>query len=78
MPVSAIHNSFAIFFHNIVQLRKNRGLSKKQMSNLLGIGLWSLNKLEKGEIPPKMDVNIIFKISKHFHISPAELFSVHI
>ena len=78
MPVSEIHDNFAIFLHNVAQLRKTHGLSKTKMANLLGIGLWSLNKLEKGEIPPRMDVRIVFAISKEFRIPPAELFSVYL
>ena len=78
MSVSELHNSFAIFLHNIVWLRKHYGISKKRMAKMLGIGLCSLNKLEKGEIPPRMDVHIIFAVSKQFGISPAEQFSVYL
>ena len=40
------------FCHNIAFLRKSHGLSKKEMAKILGIGIWSLNKIERGELPP--------------------------
>ena len=59
------------FAHNIRWLRKKYGLSKKKMAELLGIGLWSLNRLERGEIPPRMTIDILFAVQKHFGISPS-------
>jgi len=58
--------------HNIIWLRKASGLSKKQMAALLEIGLWSLNKLERMEIPPKLTVDVLFNLTREFRI-PAHL-----
>ena len=60
-----------VFTHNIRWLRKKHGLSKRKMAELLGIGLWSLNRLERGQIPPRMTIEILFAVQKHFGISPA-------
>lgn len=62
-----------IFLHNIVWLRKHHGLSKKEMANRLGIGLWSLNKIEKGELPPRLYCDVIFAVYRNFGISYADL-----
>ena len=78
MPILEMHDSFAILLHNIVWLRKHYGISKKRMAKMLGIGLWSINKIELGEIPPRLDVRIIFAISRQFSIPPAELFRVYL
>ncbi len=59
---------------NVTFIRKSNNLSKKEMAKLLGIGVKSLSKLEKGELPPRMGANIFFNIQKHFGISPKFLF----
>lgn len=60
-----------VFTHNIRWLRKKHDLSKRKMAELLGIGLWSLNRLERGQIPPRMTIEILFAVQKHFGISPS-------
>ena len=67
-----------IFLHNIVWLRKHYGLSKKEMAKRLGIGLWSLNKIEKGELPPRLHCDIIFAIFQNFGVPFADLFDQHL
>ena len=62
-----------IFLHNIVWLRKHYGLSKNEMAKRLGIGLWSLNKIEKGELPPRLHCDIIFTVYHVFGIPYADL-----
>lgn len=62
------------FMYNIVWLRKNCGLSKKKMAELLCIGIGSLNKLESGRIPPKLNVEVLFQVWEHFNVHPSEMF----
>jgi len=64
-----------IFSRNIVLLRTHYGYSQKHMAQLLGIGVESLCKIEKGIIPPRLTVNVIFAVQKHLYISPNVLFS---
>ena len=64
-----------IFSYNIIVLRAHYGYSQKRMAQLLGIGVGSLCKIERGIIPPRLTVDIIFAVQKHFHISPDTLFS---
>lgn len=74
MGTKEICRNFEIFLHNIVWLRKHYRLSKKGMAQILGISVWSLNKLENGEIPPKLKIDIVFSIQDHFGIHPKDLF----
>lgn len=63
-----------VFIENVMFIRKHSGISKKGMAKLLGIGVGSLNKIEKGEIPPNLSVEVIFNIHRHFGIHPKDLF----
>ena len=62
------------FVVNIVYLRKRHNLSKKEMAQILGIGIGSYNKLEQGIFPERLAVDVIFNISDYFKIPPAHLF----
>lgn len=59
------------FVYNIKWLRRQYGLSRKQMADILEIGIWSIGKLEKGEMPPRLGINVFFAVQKYFGISPA-------
>mgnify|MGYP003305338862 CR=1 FL=1 len=59
--------------YNIAWLRKYHGLSKKEMAKRLDIGLWSLNKIEKGELPPRLHCDIIFAVHRNFGTPCADL-----
>ena len=61
-----------IFSKNIVWLRKTHGLSKKKMAKLLKVGLWTINRLEKGESPPQLKVDVLMEVQKEFGIHPAD------
>ena len=61
------------FTHNVTWLRKSHGLSRKEMAKLLGIGLWSLNRMERGEMPPNLGVGVLELIYRHFEIFPSAL-----
>ena len=69
-----LNNEFENFLYNIVYLRKTNNLSKKEMAGILGISIYSLNMLEKGIIPTRLGVEIIFKIQQHFSVSAKDLF----
>ena len=70
MDTIDISDSRANFAHNVAWLRKKNGLSKKEMARLLKIGLWSLNKLESGILPPKMSFEVVYRIYDNFGITP--------
>lgn len=67
-------NEWEIFSQNIKKIRKEQGLSKKSMAKRLKIGIQSLNKIENGELPPRLSVQIFFEIYKEFHIHPKDQF----
>ena len=61
------------FLHNIAWLRKYYGLSKKRMAEVLGIGAGTLNKIENGEMPPRLGAGIFLRIYHNFGIRPSDL-----
>ncbi|MBQ9963765.1 MAG: helix-turn-helix transcriptional regulator, partial [Clostridia bacterium] len=62
--------ALTILSHNMKHIREQYAFSKRDMARLLGIGIGSLNKLEKGELPPRLGVEILFNIQHYFGISP--------
>ena len=70
-------NDIVAFSDNIKQLRHSHNLSKKSMAKIMGIGIGSLNKLESGILPPRVDVQCLLNLNKHFGISISELFVSH-
>ena len=67
-------NEFEIFTSNIAFIRRKYGISKKQMSKLLGISVRSLNVIEGGEMPPRLTADIIVNVWTEFHLRPSDLF----
>ena len=63
-----------VFCKNVKILREQNHLSKKEMAEILGVGVATLAKIEQGIIPPKMSVKIIFRLSQRFHIQEHKLF----
>lgn len=59
------------FACNVAWLRKTFGYSKKKMAQIMGISVWSLNKLERGEIPPRLEVDVVVAIARHFGLMPS-------
>lgn len=62
------------FVCNIIWLKNNYRLSKRKMAKMLGIGIKSLDKLEKGEFPLRIGVEVVFNIYKNFGVAPKDLF----
>ena len=68
--------SLIILTENIKNIRLYYGISKKKMAQLLGIGVKSLRRIKMGDIPPRLSVEILFKIKKHFGIPLTEQFTL--
>lgn len=62
------------FLNNISWLQEFYGLSKNKMSKVLKISVESLNKIERGIIPSRISVEILFNIEKAFNIQPHIMF----
>lgn len=63
-----------IWMKNVCFLRKITGLSKRKMATIMGIGVASLHKIERGEMPKRLTVEVIFQIEKEFGIPPKDQF----
>lgn len=61
------------FGKNVRYLRKLHGLSKQEMAKKLMIGVDTLNKLEAGMIPPRLDARAIIMMMSHFDVSAEDL-----
>ena len=64
-----------VFCKNIKYLRVANKLSKTKMAKMLGISVKSLNYIENGIIPKGLGCNAIFRLSKYFKLTPAQLFA---
>ncbi len=62
--------SFREFSKRLTLLRKQNGLTQKEMTKILEISVSTLSKIEKGELPPRLSVEILFQIHDHFGIPP--------
>ena len=62
-----------IFMENLVWLRKQNGLTKKEMAEILGISVFSLSKMENGKFPPRTPAEIVVRIHSRFGILPSEM-----
>ena len=66
-------NEIENLLNNIAWLRKRHGFSKKKMAKLLGIGVGTLNQIERTELPPRLGTEVLFRIQEHFGIHPKDL-----
>jgi len=64
----------SVFCDNVRFLRKAHGLSQKEMAKIMGIGVGGLRIIERGTVPPRLDVFVLICLSDHFHISCDSLF----
>jgi len=61
-----------VLMKNIKYLRIRNGLTKKEMAKIIGVGIKSLNKIEKEELPKRFTVKILYRIYEHFGILPSK------
>ena len=60
------------FMYNIAWLRRQNKLSKRKMAELLKVSVQSLNKIESGNMPMGISMNVFFLVQKHFGVHPAD------
>jgi transcriptional regulator with XRE-family HTH domain len=63
---------------NVLWLRKQYGLSQKEMAKRLSISPKSLSRIERGDLPVRLCVLVPFRISCQFEIPARMLFSAAI
>lgn len=68
-------NDFTAFAGQVKRIRKESGVSQKEMAVLLGIGIPTLSKIERGVLPPRLSCSVIFRIQQQFGIHPKDLFA---
>lgn len=64
-----------IFGENLYFLRKVHRLSQREMAKIAGISLYCLRKAEQGIFTDTLGTDSIIRISRHFHLRPATLFT---
>ena len=67
-------NEIENLLHNILVLQKNFGYSRKEMAEILNIGIEGMKRLENGELPKRLGMVGLFNIQEKFKINVAELF----
>ena len=75
METSTKRTDLEILAHNLLWLRKRRGCTQRTMAKLLGIGVVTLRRLEHGELSPRLGVDFLFEIHRHFGIYPSSMLS---
>ena len=68
MSIADNDNIIEFLSHNVLYLRETHNITKKEMAKILGIGIKSLNKIERGLLPPKLSVRVLFRIRDRFGI----------
>ena len=63
------------YLYNVKSLRLHHGITKKQMAKILGISIGSMNKIERGTMPPRLSVKIIINIYNYFCLLSEEMFT---
>ncbi len=63
-----------IFCANVRYLRDQHGLSKRDMADILRVGVKTITSLEHNTVPPRLSSAVLFRISQHFHVRICELF----
>lgn len=65
----------SIFCKNIKYLREKHNLEKREMADICGIDIPSLEKIEKGILPDSISIDIVINLYRHFNISPEKFFA---
>ena len=65
----------SIFCENVKRLRKREKMSKKEMAQIMHIGVRSLTTLENGKIPVRMRCEVLLRLKCHFEITVEDLFT---
>ena len=67
-------NEIENLLHNILVLQKIFGYNRKEMAEILNIGIEGMKKLENGELPKRLGIIGLFNIQEKFKIDVSELF----
>ena len=68
------NTEIAILAQNIRLLRRTHHLTAEETAEIMSISADALELIESGELPLFMDVDSLFRLSRHFGIQIADLF----
>lgn len=54
---------------NVTALRKQHGLSKREMAKILGVGVNTLTQMEQGNLPKSFRAGALLRIQDRFGVS---------
>jgi putative transcriptional regulator len=62
-------------YNRIAMLRAERGISRRQLSEALGVHYQTIGYLERGEYSPSL--HLALRIAEHFEVPVEVVFSTH-
>ncbi|MEV0089192.1 helix-turn-helix transcriptional regulator [Saccharopolyspora sp. NPDC003752] len=62
-------------YNRIAMLRAERGISRRQLSEALGVHYQTIGYLERGEYSPSL--HLALRIAEHFEVPVEVVFSIH-
>lgn len=68
MSINTNDDVMEFLSHNVLYLRKTHNITKKEMAKILGVGIKTLSKIEQGLLPPRLSVEVLFRIRDYFGI----------
>ncbi len=60
--------------HNVVYLRKKNGYTRKQMAEIMGVSMRTINMFENGIHPPRLSCHYLYNLNVYFKIPIANFF----
>lgn len=78
MKINLYQNCWNCFVRNIVELRKYYEIPKNKFAKILGIDIATLRRIESGELPENITVEIFLKAEKYFGIPVNDLITYFI
>lgn len=68
-----VDKQLPVLCENLHHLRTKHGLSKAEMAHILGIGMKTLNSLERGQSSPRLGSSVLYNASVYFNIKTDDL-----
>ena len=65
-----------ILCRNLRHLRQKHGLSKRNMANILGIGVNTLTSLEQGDPSPRLGSSVLYNAGVYFNVKTDDLLHI--
>jgi DNA-binding XRE family transcriptional regulator len=63
------------FCANVRRLREENNLTKTMMTEIMGIGVKRLNRIEAGDYPKNLGISSAVRLAQHFNMRVHDLFT---